>query len=182
MADTEISNLVELSGASLADGDPIAIVDASASETKKITAKNFLQSGVSLIDDGSIPAAKVASVGTSQLDATSVTSTELATDAVTTAKIQDSAVTNAKVASGIDGAKLSNSSVAANKLGTVTDRGLIKQAGVLVTPTASLREQLQASVLIRKGTSPEQLQFRRLICQLRQLAQLVVSASAARPV
>ena len=129
MADTEISNLVELAGASLADGDPIAIVDASASETKKITAKNFLQSGVSLIDDGSIPAAKVASVGTTQLAAASVTNTELASDAVTTAKIADAAVTNAKVATGIDGAKLSNSSVAATKLGTVTDRGLDQTGG-----------------------------------------------------
>lgn len=129
MADTEISNLVELAGSSLADGDPIAIVDTSASETKKITAKNFLQSGVSLIDDGSIPAAKVASVGTSGLAAGAVTSTELAADAVTTAKIADSAVTNAKVASGIDGAKLSNSSVAATKLGTVTDRGLDQTGG-----------------------------------------------------
>ena len=127
MADTEISNLVELAGSSLADGDPIAIVDASAAQTKKITAKNFLQSGIALVDDGSIPAAKVASVDT--LDAGSVTSTELATDSVTTVKIQDSAVTNAKVASGIDGAKLSNSSVAATKLGTVTDRGLDQTGG-----------------------------------------------------
>lgn len=127
MADTEISNLVELAGASLADGDPIAIVDTSASETKKITAKNFLQSGIALVDDGSIPAAKVASINS--LDAGSVTSTELATDSVTTVKIQDSAVTNAKVASGIDGAKLSNSSVAATKLGTVTDRGLDQTGG-----------------------------------------------------
>ena len=55
MADTEISNLVELAGSSLADGDPIAIVDASAAQTKKITAKNFLQSGIALVDDGSIP-------------------------------------------------------------------------------------------------------------------------------
>ena len=52
MADLRISQLSPLAGAVLAGDDEIAIVDGSASETKKITAKAFVQNGIGLIDDG----------------------------------------------------------------------------------------------------------------------------------
>lgn len=139
MPDLEISNLPELTGAGLTGDDPVAIADLSASETKKITAKNLVQSGIALVDDASIPGAKLAanSVGAGQLAADSVGSSELADGAVDTAAIQASAVTDAKVASGISGSKLTDATVSAAKLGTVTDRGL-DQVGGSIGHTNSL--------------------------------------------
>ena len=137
MPDLEISNLPELTGAALAATDPFAVADLSASETKRITAKNLVQSGLGLVDDASIPAAKVAALGATQLANNSVTTDKIADSAVSTAKIEDAGVTDAKVATGLSGAKLSNASVTAAKLGTVTDRGL-DQVGGSVGHTNSL--------------------------------------------
>jgi len=50
MADLRISQLPALAGAVLQSDDALAIVDLSASETKKLTAKDLIQSGVALID------------------------------------------------------------------------------------------------------------------------------------
>ena len=83
MADLQISQLPQLAEADLAAGDELAVVDGSASETKRITAKALVEKGVALIDAGDIPAAKVGTLGTNQ---------------VATAAIQNSAVTNAKLA------------------------------------------------------------------------------------
>lgn len=131
MPDLEISNLPALAGTGLADGDTLPVVDISASETKKVTAKDLVQSGIALVDDASIPAAKLVanSLGAGQLAANSVGSSELADDSVDTAAIQASAVTDAKIASGISGAKLTDATVTAAKLGTVTDRGLNQTGG-----------------------------------------------------
>lgn len=84
MADLSISQLPVLTGALLQANDPIAVADLSASETKKITAKEFVQGAIALIDDLSIPGDKVnvtipaGSVGTSQLVNNSVTELKLA--------------------------------------------------------------------------------------------------------
>jgi len=84
MADLRITQLPSLAGALLQSDDALAIVDLSASETKKITAKDLVQAGVSLIDAGSIPGDKVTvvlapeSVGTNELADRSVTSAKLA--------------------------------------------------------------------------------------------------------
>jgi hypothetical protein len=84
MADLSISQLPVLTGALLQATDPIAVADLSASETKKITAKEFVQGAVALIDDLSIPGAKVNvtipdnSVGTTKLINASVTELKLA--------------------------------------------------------------------------------------------------------
>jgi hypothetical protein len=59
MADLRITELTALASADLAATDPLAVADLSASETKKITAKDFTQKAVTLIDDASIPSAKV---------------------------------------------------------------------------------------------------------------------------
>ena len=83
MADLKISQLPSLAEADLAAADELAVVDDSASETKKITAKALVEKGVSLIDDTSIPAAKVGTLGTNQ---------------VATGAIQNGAVTNVKLA------------------------------------------------------------------------------------
>jgi len=84
MADLRISQLPPLNGAALQADDVVAIVDLSASETKKITVKDLVQSTVALIDAGSIPGDKVTvtlpdgSVGTLQLADGSVTGIKLA--------------------------------------------------------------------------------------------------------
>lgn len=129
MPDLEISNLPELTGAALAATDPFAVADLSASATKKITAKNLVQSGLGLVDDASIPAAKIAVLGATQLASNSVTTPKITDGAVSTAKIADAGVTDAKLATGLSGSKLSNASVTASKLGTVTDRGLDQVGG-----------------------------------------------------
>jgi hypothetical protein len=131
MPDLEISNLPALAGTGLDGNDPLAVVDLSASETKKVTAKDLVQAGVALVDDASIPGAKLAadSIGANQLAANSVGSSELADGSVDTAALQTSAVTDAKIASGISGTKLTDATVAAAKLGTVTDRGLDQVGG-----------------------------------------------------
>ena len=92
MADLKISELTALAGANLATGDELAIVDTSASETKKITLQNLIESGVDLIANSSIPGAKIL-FGTGE-----VAGTALADAGVTTAKIADDAITAAKIA------------------------------------------------------------------------------------
>ena len=58
MADLRISQLPPLTGAILQADDALPIVDGSASETKKITSKDLVQSGIALIDDGQHPQRK----------------------------------------------------------------------------------------------------------------------------
>ncbi|HAX29288.1 MAG TPA: hypothetical protein DCX94_15320, partial [Alteromonas macleodii] len=59
MADLKISDLSALSGSDLVAADELAIVDDSASETKKITVSNLIANGVTLISDDAIPGAKI---------------------------------------------------------------------------------------------------------------------------
>ena len=84
MPDLEISQLPALAGAGLQATDPIPVADLSASETKKVTAKDLVQSGVALIDTASIPATAL--------------SYPLSAGQIVEATIADSAVTNAKLA------------------------------------------------------------------------------------
>ena len=83
MADLRISQLPPLTGAILQADDALAIVDVSASETKKITSKDLIQSGIGLIDAGSIPGSKI----NFSLPAGSIGTTELADGAVTAQKL-----------------------------------------------------------------------------------------------
>jgi len=84
MADLKISQLNSLAGASLANNDVVAVVDTSASETKKITSVDLIQYGYGLLSastlDGDIIEAGTTSArGTLQLtDSTSSTSTTTA--------------------------------------------------------------------------------------------------------
>ena len=96
MPDLEISNLPALAGTSLQGTDPVAIADLSAAETKKITVKDFLEGGFDLVDDATIPAAKISgstigagSVGTTELADLSVTTIKVAADAITFDKLQN---------------------------------------------------------------------------------------------
>ena len=59
MADLRISELTPLASADLAAGDWLAVADRSASESKKITANDFLAKAVTLISDDTIPSGKI---------------------------------------------------------------------------------------------------------------------------
>ena len=92
MADRKISELNALTGSALATGDLVAVVDTSASETKKLTVGALIENGVDLIADDSIPGAKIL-FGTGE-----VAGTALVDAGVATAKIADDAITAAKIA------------------------------------------------------------------------------------
>jgi len=85
MPDLRISDLPAVAAASLAATDPLPIADLSASETKKVTLKDLLEGGLPLIDDGSIPGAKVSS----SIAPGSIGTTELADNSVTAVKLDD---------------------------------------------------------------------------------------------
>ena len=95
MADLKISELAALAGTNLATADLVAVVDSSASETKKLTVGDLVANGVTLISDDTIPGAKIL----------------FAAGGIATADIADAAITTAKVADdGITAAKLANES------------------------------------------------------------------------
>ena len=71
MADQKITALTELAEADVASTDVLPIADVSASETKKVTVKSLVEQGVDLIDDASIPEAKLASISPSSLGSSS---------------------------------------------------------------------------------------------------------------
>ena len=79
MADERISDLPALTGA-VAEVDVLPVVDTSASETKKISAKHLIQSAFALVDDDSIPLVKVDTSGLT---------VEIPDGAVTAAKLAD---------------------------------------------------------------------------------------------
>ena len=91
MADLKISELNALAGSNLVAADELAIVDDSASETKKITVSDLITNGVTVISDDSIPGAKIL------FAAGDIPTASLANSAVTTEKLNDSAVTAAKL-------------------------------------------------------------------------------------
>ena len=103
MADLQITQLPELSSAQLQATDPIALADVSATETKKITAKNFVQGAFGLVDAASIPATAL--------------SYPLSVGQIVTATLADNAVTNAKITDAtITGAKLANDTITATQI------------------------------------------------------------------
>ena len=87
MADQRITELNELSAA--ASSDVLAIVDVSASETKKITASNLANTSHLLITDGTLDLIKL-----KQNSTTKIGTTALADEAVTYAKIQNVTATD----------------------------------------------------------------------------------------
>ena len=103
MADLQITQLPELGSAQLQATDPIALADVSATETKKITAKNFVQGAFGLVDSASIPATAL--------------SYPLSVGQIITATLADNAVTNVKITDAtITGAKLANDTITATQI------------------------------------------------------------------
>ena len=84
MADLPISSLPELSSDGIQTVDELVIVDASASETKKIKGANFIVGLITEIPDGSIPKEKV--------------DNEIGEGAIDTFQIADKSITAAKLA------------------------------------------------------------------------------------
>jgi hypothetical protein len=93
MADLRISELAALAGANLAASDLLAVVDTSASETKKITVVDLVGNATTLIADATIPSAKIlfgtAEIAGTALEDGAVDTLQLAADAVTAAKLAD---------------------------------------------------------------------------------------------
>jgi len=123
LADLKITQLPSLT--SLDATDPIPVADLSATETRKITAKNFVQQGVALIDNNSIPANKItypltaAQVVTASLADSAVTAAKIAADAVGSSAIAANAVGASELAdASVDTAALQDASVTSAKIGS----------------------------------------------------------------
>jgi hypothetical protein len=84
VADQRITQLNQLAEADIAAIDVLPIVDISASETKKVTAKDLFEGGATLADNSSIDLAKL-----NQSSVTKIGTTALADDAITAAKLAD---------------------------------------------------------------------------------------------
>ena len=108
MADLQITQLPELGSASLQATDPIAVADVSATETKKITAKNLVQGAFGLVDAASIPATALSY----PLSAGQIITATLADNSVTGQKIGDNTITALQIApNAITASELNNNSV-----------------------------------------------------------------------
>ena len=110
MADLQITQLPELGSANLQATDPIAVADISATETKKITAKNLVQGAFGLVDAASIPATAL----TYPLTAGQIVNATLADNAVTNAKITDATIAGTKLVNDT----ITATQIAANAIGS----------------------------------------------------------------
>lgn len=82
MSDQRITQLTALPKTGIAATDVLPIADISASETKKVTAKDLVAAGIDLVDAGEIDLAKL-----DQSSSTKLGTASLADDAVTAAKL-----------------------------------------------------------------------------------------------
>lgn len=84
MADQRITQLNQLAEANIAANDVLPIVDISASETKKVTAKDLFEGGAAIADNSSIDLAKL-----NQSSATKLGTTAFASGSVTAPILAD---------------------------------------------------------------------------------------------
>ena len=89
MADQRITQLTQLSEADVAAIDVLPIVDISASQTKKVTAKDLFEAGATLADSASIDLVKL-----NQSSTTKLGTVALADDAITAAKLANDSSIN----------------------------------------------------------------------------------------
>ena len=131
MADQRITQLTALPKAGVAATDVLPIADISASQTKKVTAKDLVDAGLDLIDVSSIDLDKLDQASTTKLGTTA-----LADDAVTAAKLaNDSSIavqTTAPASDNFEGRGFFNST--SNAL-QVFDGSAYQQ---VVAPTAGI--------------------------------------------
>ena len=137
MADLQITQLPSIASGSVAATDPLALADVSASETKKVTVKDLIARGVAVIDDATIPAAKLGTLAANQ---------------VTSSSITDAAVTNAKLANSsisIGGVSISLGATDASPAFLLTDATGYTTANLSGTITnAQLAGSIEGSKLL----------------------------------
>ena len=133
MADQRITQLTQLSEANVAATDVLPIVDISATETKKITAKDLFEAGATLADSSSIDLVKL-----NQSSTTKLGTTALADDAITAAKLADDSSINygvsAPASDNFEGRGHVSSST---KYFSVWDGSAFQQ---VITPTAGIED------------------------------------------
>jgi len=131
LADQRITQLTALPKAGVAATDVLPIADISASQTKKVTAKDLVDAGLDLIDVSSIDIDKL-----DQASATKLGTTALADDAVTAAKLaNDSSIavqTTAPASDNFEGRGFFNSTSSALQ---VFDGSAYQQ---VIAPTAGI--------------------------------------------
>lgn len=131
MADQRITQLTALPKAGVAATDVLPIADISASQTKKVTAKDLVDAGLDLIDVSSIDIDKLDQSSTTKLGTTA-----LADDAVTAAKLaNDSSIavqTTAPASDNFEGRGFFNSTSSALQ---VFDGSTYQQ---VIAPTAGI--------------------------------------------
>jgi hypothetical protein len=93
LADQRITQLTALPKASVAATDVLPIADVSASQTKKVTAKDLVDAGLDLVDAGSVDISKL-----DQASVTKLGTAALADDAITADKLADNS--SVAIASG----------------------------------------------------------------------------------
>lgn len=131
MSDQRISQLTALPKAAVAATDVLPITDISASETKKVTAKDLVDAGLDLVDASSIDLDKL-----DQASVTKLGTTALADDAVTAAKLaNDSSIavdTTAPVADNFEGRGYFDSNTSNLQVfdGTTYQQVVIPEAGI----------------------------------------------------
>ena len=174
MADLKITSLPALAEGSIQGTDVLALADLSATETKKVTVKDLVAAAVAVIDDGDIPAAKLASGYTGQTLADgSVANAKLANDSVSFGGVSVdlgasdatpafnlsdatayptsalvATITNAQLAGSIAGTKLLDATIAYAKL-TLSDGDIpgAKITGNSITATQLATNSVTATEL-----------------------------------
>jgi hypothetical protein len=133
MADQRITQLTQLSEADVASTDVLPIVDISASETKKVTAKDLFEAGATLADSASIDLIKL-----NQSSATKLGTTALADDAITAAKLaNDSSINYGTTAPASDNFEGRGHVSSSTKYFSVWDGSAFQQ---VITPTAGIED------------------------------------------
>jgi len=152
MADLQITQLPELGSAQLQAADPIAVADVSATETKKITAKNFVQGAFGLVDAASIPATALSY----PLTAGQIVTATLANNAVTNDKITDATITGAKLvnntitATQIAANAITSSELADNAVDTAAITNLNVTEGKLAAGAVTVTKIADSTVTFAK--------------------------------
>ena len=152
MADLQITQLPELGSAQLQATDPIAVADVSATETKKITAKNLVQGAFGLVDAASIPATAL----TYPLTAGQIVTATLADNAVTNVKITDATITGAKLvndtitATQIAANAITSSELADNAVDTAAITNLNVTTGKLANTAVTTEKIANSAVTFAK--------------------------------
>jgi hypothetical protein len=133
LADQRITQLTQLNEADVAATDVLPIVDISASETKKVRAKDLFEAGATLADNSSIDLSKL-----NQSSATKLGTTALADDAITAAKLaNDSSINYGPTAPSTDNFEGRGHVSSTTKYLSVWDGSVFQQ---VIAPTAGIED------------------------------------------